>query len=302
MPAPVWLDLLNPSEADRKAAEQAVGFHIQTRDEISEIESSSRMSLTGDVLYLNTPVSYRDADNLPAIAPVGFALSPTHLVTIRYAAMQAFDTYHERFATLDAPCSASIFAGVLEAIVDRVADVLEQVGLDLAQLSRQTFQDGRRPPGSTRAARDLRATLSNLGLAANKIDNLRDTLLGLARIVGFVQQSGVTCEPEDIKKRLATLRADIASLNDYDQQLTAKTSFLLDAIMGFINIEQNEVVRVLTVFSVVGIPPTFVVGLYGMNFKNMPEYDWHYGYQWGWAMIILSVVVPVVWLRMKGRI
>jgi magnesium transporter len=302
MTTSVWLDLLNPSDADRKAAEHEVGFRIQTRDEISEIESSSRMSLTGDVLYLNTPVSYRDADTLPAIAPVGFALSPTHLVTIRFAAMQAFDTYHERFAKLDSPCSASVFAGVLEAIVDRVADVLEQVGLDLAALSRQTFKDGRRSPGSARAARDLRATLNNLGLAANKIDNLRDTLLGLARIVSFVQQSGVTCVPDDIKTRLATLRADIASLNDYDQQLTTKTSFLLDAIMGFINIEQNEVVRVLTVFSVVGIPPTFVVGLYGMNFKNMPEYDWHYGYEWGWAMIILSVVVPIVWLRAKGRL
>jgi magnesium transporter len=298
----VWLDLLNPTETERLAAEKAVGFRIQTREEIGEIESSSRMSAVGDVLYLNSPVSYRDPDDLPAIAPVGFALSPTHLVTIRYAAMAAFDSYKTRFAQLDAPCSAGVFAGVLEAIVDRVADVLEQVGLDLAVLTRQTFRDGRGRPGNARAAGDLRATLSSLGLSANKIDNLRDTLLGLARIVGFVQQTGVACVQEDVKQRLATLRADIASLNDYDQQLTAKTSFLLDAIMGFINIEQNEVVRVLTVFSVVGIPPTFVVGLYGMNFKNMPEYNWHYGYEFGWAMIILSVVVPVVWLKVKGRI
>ncbi len=298
----VWLDLLNPTETERKDAEQSLGFHIQTQAEIGEIESSSRMSTVGDVLYLNTPVSYRGVDGLPAIAPVGFALSPHHLVTIRYAAMAAFDTYHTQFATLDAPCSAAVFAGLLEAIVDRVADVLEDIGVDLARLSRRTFQDGGQVAGTARAAGDLRATLSKLGLSANKIDNLRDTLLGLARIVGFVQQAGVACVGEDVRQRLATLRADIASLNDYDQQLTAKTSFLLDAIMGFINIEQNEVVRVLTVFSVVGIPPTFVVGLYGMNFKNMPEYDWHYGYQFGWAMIILSVVVPVVWLRMKGRL
>ncbi len=298
----VWIDLLNPSESDRKAAEQEVGFHIQTQDEIAEIESSSRMSAVGDVLYLNTPVSYRDADGLPAIAPVGFALSPDRLVTIRYAAMAAFDTYKGRFATLDAPCSASVFAGVLEAIVDRVADVLEQVGLDLAVLSRQTFRDSHGKPGIARASGGLRATLGSLGLAANKIDNLRDTLLGLARIVGYVQQTGMACEEDNIRQRLATLRADIASLNDYDQQLTAKTSFLLDAIMGFINIDQNEVVRVLTVFSVVGIPPTFVVGLYGMNFKNMPEYGWQHGYQFGWAMIVLSVVVPLVWLRLKGRI
>ena len=100
--------------------------------------------------------------------------------------------------------------------------------------------------------------------------------------------------------RLDTLKGDIASLNDYENRLSDKVQFLLDSTLGFINVEQNKTFKLLTIASVIGIPPTFVVGLYGMNFKNMPEYDWAYGYQWGLFLVLMSVVVPVVWLRLKG--
>ena len=76
--------------------------------------------------------------------------------------------------------------------------------------------------------------------------------------------------------------------------------FLLDSSLGFINIEQNRIFKILTIASVIGIPPTFVVGLYGMNFKTMPEYDWSYGYQWGLGLIAISIIVPTVWLKVRG--
>jgi magnesium transporter len=301
-PDAVWLDLLEPSDAEREAAAQAVGFAIPSRTDIAEIESSSRLSNKGGVLYLNSPVSYRDDDGRSAIAPVGFILSPARFVTIRYAAMKTFDAYEAQFATLKAPGSAEAFTGLIEAMVDHLADVLETVAAELDRLSRLTFRNGaiQKRSNVKWVTSNLRTTLTGVGHCGQTIDNLRDTLLGLGRIAGYVQQTGASWVADDIKQRLATVRQDIASLNDYDQQLTAKTAFLLDAIMGFINIEQNDVVRVLTVASVVGIPPTFVVGLYGMNFKNMPEYDWHWGYEWGWAMIVVSVIVPLVWFKVKG--
>ena len=301
-PGAVWLDLLNPTEDERHAAERAAGFEIQTQAEIAEVENSSRVSKAHDVLYLNSPVSYRDAEERSSIAPIGFALSRDRLVTIRFAELPVFDTYAAAFAKLEPSCSAEAFVALVEALVDHVADVLEHVGSELDRLSRQTFRSrglGKKP-SARRVAADLRNTLNSIGLAGSTIDNLRDTLLGLARIVGYTQQAGAAWAPPDIKDRLATVRQDIASLNDYDQQLTAKTSFLLDAVMGFINIEQNDGVRVLTVASVVGIPPTFVVGLYGMNFKYMPEYNWAHGYAFGWAMIIISTLIPLMWFRLKG--
>jgi magnesium transporter len=148
----------------------------------------------------------------------------------------------------------------------------------------------------------LRGILNRVGQCGDTLGNLRDSVIGIGRVIAYTQQTATDGRSPDQATRLATLRQDIASLNDYDQQLTTKVSFLLDAVLGFINIEQNNGVKVLTVVSVVGIPPTFVVGLYGMNFKNMPEYDWAYGYQYGWALILLSVVIPLVWFRVKGWI
>jgi magnesium transporter len=214
-----------------------------------------------------------------------------------------FDAVAEHFSHLGRPCSSmEIFVTLLEAMVDRVADVLERVATDLDGTSHDIFggEDGTKRRSSVRADRELRRTLTQIGRAGDAIGNLRDTLLGFGRIVAYVQQVAAEWTAPDLRVRLQTVKQDIASLNDYDQQLTNKMSFLLDATLGFINIEQNNGVKVLTVVSVVGIPPTFVVGLYGMNFKGMPEYDWTWGYQYGLAVIALSIIVPLVWFKIKG--
>jgi magnesium transporter len=223
--------------------------------------------------------------------------------------LPAFETYTTHFAHGGAPAggehtSTLAFIGLAEAIVDRLADVLERVAAELDQLSRTTFrsEDGSSKRSVRRADQELRAILTKVGQAGDRLGNLRDSVVGMARIITYAQQACAKDCPPEQTARLATLKQDVASLNDYDQQLNTKVSFLLDAVLGFINIEQNNGVKVLTVVSVVGIPPTFVVGLYGMNFKNMPEYDWAYGYQYGLALIVISVVIPLVWFRIKGWI
>ena len=298
----VWVDLVDPTDAERGAAERMTGLRVPSREEVSEIESSSRIYSDGGAAYLSMPYGSLGRDGEPHVTPVGFVLSDQHLVTLRFAELPAFEAYAERYAHGGRPGSAETFVGLLEAIVDRAADVLERVAAELHQLSKATFDDAASRRNMRRADRELRSLLTKVGRFGDTLGNLRDSVLGLGRIVAYVQQSGEAWAPPELKTRLATLKADIASLNDYDQQLTGKVSFLLDAVLGFINIEQNNGVKVLTIASVVGIPPTFVVGLYGMNFKNMPEYDWSFGYQYGWAMIIVSVVVPLVWFRIKGWI
>ena len=299
----VWLDMMSPTEAERGTAERISGLRVPSRDEVAEIQSSSRVYTEGKVLYLSMPYSYLGGDGRSHITPVGFVLSGSHLVTLRYAVLPPFETFAERFATSDAKSSNEVFTALLEAIVDRVADVLERVARELDTLSKTTFrnEDGTGKHSIRRADRQLRGGLTTVGRCGDTLGNLRDSVLALGRMAAYAQQ-GAPDWPPELKTRLATLRQVIGSLNDYDQQLNAKMAFLLDAVLGFINIEQNNSVKVLTVVSVVGIPPTFVVGLYGMNFKNMPEYDWTYGYQYGWAMILLSVVVPLVWFRIKGWI
>ena len=300
----VWFDLVDPTEDERAAAARLTGLRVPTRDDVAEIESSSRLYTEGDVLYFSMSYSYLGPGGRSQVVPVGFVLSDRHLLTLRYAVLPAFNTFSERFAQRNAPStSAEAFVGLLEAIVDRLADVLERVAAELDGLSKMTFGgDGATKHNARRVDERLRAVLISVGRCGDTLGNLRDSVLTLGRIAAYTQQARTERLPEPLKVRLATLRQDIASLNDYDQQLNGKVSFLLDAVLGFINIEQNNGVKLLTIASVVGIPPTFVVGLYGMNFKNMPEYDWAWGYQYGWVMIVVSVVVPLVWLRIKGWI
>ena len=104
----------------------------------------------------------------------------------------------------------------------------------------------------------------------------------------------------DEKTRLSTAQQDIVSLVDFEAHLSGKTQFLLDAILGFINTEQNEIFRVLTIASVVGIPPTLVAGMYGMNFHDMPELGWRWGYPYGLALIALSTLLPILWFKRRG--
>src|SRR5205823_1309505 len=106
--------------------------------------------------------------------------------------------------------------------------------------------------------------------------------------------------PAELGARFTTLQQDIASLTDYDAQLANKVQFLLDAVLGFINIAQNNIIKVLTVVSVVGVPPTLVASIYGMNFKSIPELDWAWGYEYGLAMIGLSAVLPLLWFKWRG--
>ena len=298
----VWLDLVNPTDAERDAAARLTGLRVPTREDVAEIESSSRLFTEQGVLYFSMPYSYLGADGLSQVVPTGFVLSDHHLLTVRYAVLPAFETYAEHFAASGEVNSAQAFVGLAEAIVDRVADVLERVAVELDRLSKATFlsENGAKSRNARRTDERLRSILNAIGRCGDTLGNLRDSVLALGRIAGYAQQAREEWVPVELKTRLATLKQDIGSLNDYDQQLNAKVSFLLDAVLGFINIEQNNGVKVLTIASVVGIPPTFVVGLYGMNFKGMPELDWHYGYEFGWAMILLSVVVPLVWFRVKG--
>ncbi len=300
----VWLDLVSPTESERGVAERITGLRIPSREDLTEIESSSRIYTEEGVIYLSMPYSYWGADERSHITPVGFVLAEKHLLTVRYEELPAFDTFTEKFSHSGLHGSAEIFVGLLEGIVDRVADVLERVAAELDTLSKSTFksEDLTTKRSLRRADRELRNTLTQVGKCGDTLGNLRDTVLAIGRIATFAQQACAEWAKPNLRDRLTTLRQDVASLNDYDQQLNGKVSFLLDAVLGFINIEQNNGVKVLTVVSVVGIPPTFVVGLYGMNFKDMPELGWEHGYMFGWAMILVSVVIPLVWFRVKGWI
>ncbi len=291
----VWIDLISadPDEIDR--VQQATGLAVPTEADVSEIETSSRLGIRDGVLYLSMPLMRMGDLGRRGIA-AGYVLSPDRLLTVRFAPSRIFDSYADhlprgenRHAT-----AAHIFVGLLEAIVDRQADVLEQVRADMDTISHAIFVMGVNQEGGRKQEdRILRQTLGKLGHIGDLISNVRDTQVGAARIVPYVESMTGDWLPKELAPRLATLRGDIASVSDFNTHLNDKLQFLLDATLGFINIAQNNVMKVMAIASVVGIPPVLIAGIYGMNFKNIPEYNWAWGYVWGWGLIILTTLIPL---------
>lgn len=308
-PGVVWIDLLDAHPHEVAAVERATGLHVPTLAELVEIENSSRLRTKAGVLYLSAPVVFRmqpiTADSVPQTTSVGFVLSSDIMITVRFARLTAFASFAEQASQPGGalPSSAGAFVGLIDAVIDRLADVLESVGSDLDQISLRVFRPDSTDAPKRRPARedaDLREILRRIGRNGDLTSKIRDSLLGIGRLVPYTATVGAAWIPAELLPRLEVQRQDITSLNDYDAHLTNKVQLLLDATMGLINIEQNNIIKVLTVVSVVGVPPTFFASLYGMNFHNMPELGWTYGYQYGLALILLSAVGPLVWFKLRG--
>ncbi len=299
-PEVVWIDLLKPSPSETEYVERVSGLRLPDFAALSEIETSSRLRAEDEVLFLSAPLVHRAIAAEPTSTPVGFVLAPQLLITVRFEPLTAFNT----FAPTARGTAPEVFTGLVEAIVDRIADVLEHIAAELDGLSHRLFRPGRVDPGNrrrpAREAADLRVILRRVGANGDLASKIRDSLLGLARIVPYVATLEADQLPEMVQHRLETMRHDIASLSDYDGHILNKVQLLLDATLGLINIEQNDIIKVLTIVSVVGVPPTLVASMYGMNFKYMPELAWSWGYPYGLALIAISAVAPLLWFKWRG--
>jgi magnesium transporter len=302
----VWIDLYDGTPAEIAFVERTTGLHVPSLAELSEIESSSRLYSEGTALYLSTPIVFRaTAGDDPVSTPVGFVLSPERLITVRFEPIPVFAAMQDRVGKPEIVhgSAAGAFIAIVEALVDRMADVLEHVGADLDLVSHRIFRDNAARSGTRRPARedaDLRALLRRIGRGGDLASKIRDSLLGIGRIAPYVGSLAADWLPAEVKPHIETVRQDVASLSDYDMHLVSKVQLLLDATLGLINIEQNNIIKVLTVVSVVGVPPTLVASMYGMNFKHMPELDWAWGYPYGLALIVASAIGPLLWFKLRG--
>jgi magnesium transporter len=297
-----WLDLLDPAPDEQAIVESDYGFKLPSREDLSEVESSSRTSEENGVLFMSVPIASHGHAGDEAPSPIGFVLSKDVLVTIRYAPSRSFDMAMAKFARCEpGGSSAEAFATVVEAIVDVTADRLEDIAATLDTVSRSVFHRPRtRRHREVRSNAALRDTLIDVGNAGERLSQMRSRLVGLQRIIPFAAEPARAWIPDGVRSRLRVAQGDLTSLTDYENHLSGKVQFLLDAVLGFINTRQNDIFTVLTIVSVVGIPPTLIASIYGMNFKNMPELSWEWGYQYGLAMILLSTLVPILWFKWRG--
>ena len=150
----------------------------------------------------------------------------------------------------------------------------------------------------------LRQLMLRTGRTSERMARIHYTLVCLDRMAKYTVDRAHDWLAQDVTARLQSVSSDISSLVQFSEGLVSRVQLLQDAATGIINIDQNDVMKVLTIASVVGIPPVLVLvaGIYGMNFKNMPEYDWAWGYQYGLALIVITALLPLIWFKWKDWI
>ncbi|KKB86597.1 magnesium transporter [Devosia limi DSM 17137] len=297
----IWYDLINPTPDEEKFVEACLGVSVPTRDEMQDIEPSARLytESNAEFLTLTALVNLREHD--PLKTPVTFVLRDKVLVTLRYAEPLPFALF-EASATKPGARAYNtgemVMIGLIEALIDRLAQILEWTGDELDAISREVFRS--RDKSATRKARNLEALIEKIGNKGDMLTLVRESLVSILRLTTFHQTKEETKAARDVRQEMKILQRDASALGDHAGFLSNKVNFLLDATLGLINLEQNQIIKIFSVAAVVFLPPTLVASIYGMNFEHMPELAWQVGYPFAIGLMIASAVLPYLFFKRKG--
>jgi magnesium transporter len=287
----IWIDLHEPTVEEEQAVEAAAGLELPTREEMAAIEPSSRLYQEAGATFMTATLLARSED-IPTAAPVTFVLAKGLLITIRYDELRAFSVFAERAPASDLGSGTAALLGLLDALVERLADLLEDTSSAVEQASFSVFH---RPP-----AGDFRPVLTELARGQSMASMVRRSLMSLARLMSYANLAQEIATDPDCAAHLKSLQSDAQSLTEHAGFQSGHISFLLDAALGLINIEQNGIIKFFSVVAVVFLPPTLCASIWGMNFHHMPELDWPLGYPMAVAMMIASAVLPLWWFKKRG--
>jgi magnesium transporter len=295
----VWFDLLNPTKEEDNGLEAMLGISIPTRAEMREIEASSRFYQENGATYMTGLVVYNMEDPNPASSTVTFILIRNALVTVRYTEPAAFPMFISRVDRGDATCTtgAAIMIGLIETLIERKADLIERVQDRVDKLAKAVFDLHRRRKGENKLDAILKAT----GTQGDIVARARESATSLERVLHVFKNTALdrACDTKIIQ-RIDTVDRDIASLTEHMRFLSDRIGFLLNATLGLISNEQNQIIKLFSVMAVMLMPPTLVASIYGMNFRHMPELDWLDGYPWALGLMVVSAVIPFLYFRRKG--
>jgi magnesium transporter len=296
----LWIDLLNPTPEEEGQIERALKLDVPTREEQQEIEASSRLYQEGGTYFMTATLLYQPEQGEPRTTPVTFILAGQRLITLRYAEPRAFSIYVARCnrAETDLKSGSAILIGLLETIIDRLADFIERIQAEVEGLSHSIFEI--RGGVATRQRR-FDVLLRAIGREGEITSKARESAHSFGRLLTFlVHAANERKEVKPLQARIRTAARDVTSLTDHATFLSGKIIFLLDATLGMINIQQNDIIKIFSVAAVVFLPPTLIASVYGMNFDFMPELKWWIGYPLALALMVASAVLPYLYFKRRG--
>ena len=294
----VWIDLVMPTVQEDKLVEQLLGIAVPTREEMQEIEVSSRLYVENGARYMTATLMCQSDTATPKTTPVTFILSNHRLCSVRYDDPRPFAIVEHKLARLASPkvSGESVLMDLLDAVIDRSADILERIAAEVDQVSHTIFEpdDDVDPPS-------YNDVLKALGRKGDLTSKVRESQVSVNRLLSFLANEAEGMKwPKDARLQLQSMQRDVTSLSDHATYLANKITFLLDALLGIVSIQQNDIIKIFSIAAVVFMPPTLIASIYGMNFHTgMIELDWTYGYPFALGLIVLAAVLPLLFFKWK---
>ncbi|MGH6735957.1 MAG: magnesium transporter CorA family protein [Methyloceanibacter sp.] len=296
----VWIDLLNPTADEEEKVEKSLKFNVPTREEQQEIEMSSRLYQENGAHFMTATLVYQGEDGEAKTTPVSFILAGTRLVTVRYAEPRAFGIFAARCNRQEPDLGKGtvVLIGLLDTIVDRLADFIERIQIEVEKLSHSVFAVRGAAASRQRSFDEL---LRSIGREGEVTSKARESAHSLGRLIAFLAYTvNERKEGKPLQARVRAAARDVNSLTDHATFLSGKIIFLLDATLGMIQIQQNDIIKIFSVAAVVFLPPTLIASIYGMNFHVMPELDWLFGYPFALGLMVAFAVLPYIYFKRKG--
>lgn len=285
----LWIDLLDPTGEQKRAVEAFLGTEIQSKAEAEEIESSSRFSEEGGVIFANTNF-LSPADDEMLMDPVSFILTKRTLTTVREVSLRSFDTIMLKIQALpeEFPDGFSIFVDIMDRRVDLDADIVELISKDVTQFSKRINQK-----------EDINEEfLLDINQLQENAMFVRENVVDKQRLISNILKSKLFPKDPDIREDLSIILQDIASLINHTNFAFERLEYLQDTVVGIINLDQNRIMKIFTFVSLLLMPATLVASFYGMNVALPFAGSW-----WAWISILglMAMLVIGIWFIFKRK-
>jgi len=295
----VWLDLVNPAPGEDKLIERLLGIAVPTREEMQEIEVSSRLYVENHARYMTATLMCNSDTSTPKTTAVTFILSGHRLVTVRYDDPRPFMIVGNKLAR-NCPANVTgetVLLDLFDAVIDRAADILERIGLEVDRVSHDIFEPDNVASNQSLSYKDILRAIGSKGDLTSKV---RESLVSMGRLLLFLanEAEGMRWH-KDVRLQLQAMQRDVLQLSDHSTYLNSKIQFLLDAMLGVVTIEQNNIIKIFSIGAVALMPPTLIASIYGMNFHRIPELEWAFGYPYAIALMVCSAILPFVIFKWK---
>jgi magnesium transporter len=296
----LWFDLFEPTKEEDRQVEEYLGISIPTRDEMQDIEPSNLLYQENGARYMTARILCRSDTDAPKLTPISFIITDKALVTVRYDEPRSFVLFSNRVLK-PGTCSVqpeAVLDGLLEAIIDRAAEVLRRVGDEIEMTSRSVFET---EVATADRGKGFHTVIRSLGRHGDLISNVQESMVSLERMLLYLSANMARPKRSSgFEAEWRTAVRDVQSIEQHASFLSSKMQFVLDATLGLVSLEQNRIVKIFSVLAVIFMPPTLVASIYGMNFKTgMWELEWSYGYPMALFMMLCAAIFPYLFFKWK---